>query len=144
MVRKILVKRKGHYRRGHVKKVRRKKVLVKPTMVKGSVYFTKDRGAPGKTHGSKAWSKKVKIPKSHEIVGYKIALPSKKRHTLLKSEVKERAKSGAARFKKLGKLKEGALSVKRYLGYQKNLNPSRKAKKTFGEDIKFVERKYKV
>lgn len=107
-------------------------------------WSTKDRGAKGRTPMHKRWSRKIHRKPSHKIVDYSIGLPMQKRRRLLRKEVKQRADYGAARFKSLGKMKEGALSTKRTLQSIVNVNPNRKSDKVMKKDIKFLERKFKV
>lgn len=107
-------------------------------------WFVPDKGKKGKTKISARWSRKIKNKPSHKIVDYSIDLPQKKRRTLLRREVKERADYGAARFKSLGKMKEGGLSTKRTLQKIVNLNPNRRSDKIMKKDIKFLEQRYKV
>lgn len=137
---KIRIDRKSHSRKAY----RRKGRKIKRAHVKRTVYLAKDRGKRFRTPKHKRWSRKVKEKPSHEIVDYTIDLPMKRRRAILNKEVKERAGYGAARFKNIGKTKEGALSTKRTLQKIVNLNPSRKSDKIMKGDIRFIEKRYKV
>lgn len=121
MVRKIRVHRQSHTRRVNGRKVR----------VKASTFYTKDRGKKGKTPLKKRWSRKIKVQKLHKISGYKIAYPAKRRRRALVHEVIQR-----------GGGKKGTRSTFRTLGYLKNINTGRKAKKTFKADANWVGRRY--
>lgn len=109
-----------------------------------SSWSTKDRGKRYHTPKGKRWSHDIDGKPSHKIVDYSIDLPRDKRKAILNKEVKQRANYGAARFKSLGKMKEGALSTKRTLQRVININPSRRSDKVMKKDLRFIENRYKV
>lgn len=137
---KIRIDRRAHKRKSY----RRKGRTIKRAHVKRTIYLAKDVGKRGRTPKHKRWSRKIKEKPSHTIVGYNIDLPMRRRRTILRKEVRERAGYGAARFKNIGKTKEGALSTKRTLQKIINLNPSRRSDKIMRSDLKFIERKFDV
>lgn len=90
-----------------------------------------DRGAKGKTRKNRQWSKKIKIPKLHKIIGYGKDVPAKRRHGRLVHEVIQR-----------GGGKKGTLSTFRTLGFLRNVNPDKETKKVFKTDANWLGRKY--
>lgn len=87
-------------------------------------WLVKDRGKKGKTPTKEAWSKKLDIPKLHEIQGYEIKKSEKERFLALKKEINER-----------GGGRKGARSTMRTLQMIKNINPSKKSDRIMQKDI---------
>lgn len=121
MVRKLRVHRRAHTRRFRGRRVH----------VSSSTFYTKDRGKKGRTPLEKRWSRKVKISNLHKLTGYKIRYPAKRRRRVLVHEVIQR-----------GGGRKATRSTFRTLGFQRNRNPSRKAKKIFKADANYIGKKY--
>lgn len=117
---KLRVTRKAHRRKPYRK---RTGVRVKGSTVKKATYFTKDKGAPGRTPVARRWF----VAEKGALKGWKAEMPATKRRTILNRMV--RTDSYATTIRRLNALK--------------NVSTSRKADASASADMAYLRNKYR-